>query len=670
MSSSGNSNELQKKKKKRKQSKALNLSAKIAVEIPDSGPSKKKKKKEPNKKSKAVAKALENLKRRGSKAASPERGDVPAAHLKLDEHEANGISDNADFISLKFDDEEDEEPQQSGEDTKTGNAFTKVAAKLGQFVKDAVTSGKRKRSGNQMATARKKVRQANTFPWLEGTDYSREYEPTCILHRELIAFVNYVGPTLGEHAVRTFVISRVQRIVAKRWPTASLKVFGSFETKLYLPSSDIDMVILSSETGELYEKPQHLRKLGHWLQKAGIAEKVQVITSARVPIVKFIDTVTKINVDISFNKPGGVIAANVVKSYIAKMPALRPMVIFIKHFLNMRGMNEVYLGGLGSYSIICLVISFLQRHPKVAPGQIQQEENLGVLLIEFFELYGKRFNYDLVGISINGPGRYFDKLDYDWQRRGQPYLLSIEDPTDPENDIAKSSFGILKVKATFSGGFDFLVQRIYDTNDQIKQRKGGLDSILSAVISIDEDMISSRELLAECMQNQIVIDELRKLEEDEGEMKDSEIVRKHHSVNHEEFVAENESDDDDDDHLIDEDGRKFVVADGYKKPSNPTDVNDLYTKLNSGRRTSQATNREPMKNGHVDGASEQAVYLIESSDNEEAERERRQDSLHEVIDLSSDPDTNDSKTEQVGRTGRLRYWESKGLAEKYTNDSD
>ena len=35
--------------------------------------------------------------------------------------------------------------------------------------------------------------------------------------------------------------------------------------------------------------------------------------------------------------------------------------------------------------------------------------NLGVLLIEFFELYGKKFNYNNVGIRLVGNGCYFNK---------------------------------------------------------------------------------------------------------------------------------------------------------------------------------------------------------------------------------------------------------------------
>lgn len=70
----------------------------------------------------------------------------------------------------------------------------------------------------------------------------------------------------------------------------------------------------------------------------------------------------------------------------------------------------MFSGGLGSYALTSLIVSFLQLHPKIQSGEIKQEENLGILLIEFFELYGKRFQYDTVGISVRGKGSYFRKV--------------------------------------------------------------------------------------------------------------------------------------------------------------------------------------------------------------------------------------------------------------------
>ncbi|GAA6048821.1 hypothetical protein JCM3770_003638 [Rhodotorula araucariae] len=134
----------------------------------------------------------------------------------------------------------------------------------------------------------------------------------------------------------------------------------------------------------------------------------------------------------------------------------RSLVLLVKAFLAQRGMNEVFTGGLGSYSIICLVISFLQLHPKIQTALVNPNRNLGLLFIEFLELYGKHFNYDQAGITLRGRGGYFNKHDKGWYRPGQPYLLSIEDPNDPQNDVSGGSHAILRVRQTLAGGFDVL----------------------------------------------------------------------------------------------------------------------------------------------------------------------------------------------------------------------
>ena len=115
------------------------------------------------------------------------------------------------------------------------------------------------------------------------------------------------------------------------------------------------------------------------------------------------------------------------------------------------------------------------------------ERNLGTLLVEFFELYGRNFNYDEVGISIRRGGFYFSKRERGWTRAGQNYLLSIEDPQDRgeleaclkrlqltvDNDISGGSFGIRTVRAIFSGAYDMLSAKLFERSSQIASRKSG-----------------------------------------------------------------------------------------------------------------------------------------------------------------------------------------------------
>jgi non-canonical poly(A) RNA polymerase PAPD5/7 len=66
---------------------------------------------------------------------------------------------------------------------------------------------------------------------------------------------------------------------------------------------------------------------------------------------------------------------------------------------------------------------------------------MGTLLMEFFELYGKHYNYDEVGISIRRGGFYYSKRSRGWYRGGQAYLLSVEDPQDPGERLSLPSKG-------------------------------------------------------------------------------------------------------------------------------------------------------------------------------------------------------------------------------------
>lgn len=64
--------------------------------------------------------------------------------------------------------------------------------------------------------------------------------------------------------------------------------------------------------------------------------------------------------DISLNQTNGLRAGSMINRLIKQIPAVQPLVITIKMFLNQRSMNEVYTGGLGSYALVCMVVSFLQ----------------------------------------------------------------------------------------------------------------------------------------------------------------------------------------------------------------------------------------------------------------------------------------------------------------------
>jgi non-canonical poly(A) RNA polymerase PAPD5/7 len=157
----------------------------------------------------------------------------------------------------------------------------------------------------------------------------------------------------------------------------------------------------------LGQRPQQIYAFAAFIRELDIAVpgSIETIAHARVPIIKFIDNFTGLRVDLSFDSTTGTAANETFQVWKAQFPAMPIIVSVIKQFLLLRGLNEVPSGGLGGFSIICLVTSLLQHLP--CGGT---EPNLGGVLMDFFDFYGNHFNPELVGIRLEPPGYFYKVL--------------------------------------------------------------------------------------------------------------------------------------------------------------------------------------------------------------------------------------------------------------------
>ncbi|KAJ2778000.1 hypothetical protein GGI15_004319 [Coemansia interrupta] len=194
-------------------------------------------------------------------------------------------------------------------------------------------------------------------PWLKGHQRlgngPRPDIPDMITD-EVAKFVDFISPTPEEHEMRTMVIRRLQRVLDSM-PMPGIRAeaicFGSFDTKLYLPTSDVDMAVMLYDEGtnrisRMYEsKPmivQFLGSLARALKRDGFCRSCEVLARARVPIIKTVEMVSGIHVDISVNTESGFDSAKVQKSFCDRIypDAVRSLVLIIKQFLYQRSMNE------------------------------------------------------------------------------------------------------------------------------------------------------------------------------------------------------------------------------------------------------------------------------------------------------------------------------------------
>ncbi|KAL6570609.1 hypothetical protein OROGR_000159 [Orobanche gracilis] len=300
------------------------------------------------------------------------------------------------------------------------------------------------------------------------------------LHKEILDFCDFLSPTPEEQESRNAAIEYVFDVIKYIWPNAVAEIFGSFKTGLYLPSSDVDVVILGSNV----RSPQMgLHALSRALSQRGIAKKIQVIAKARIPIIKFVEKRSGVAFDISFDVQNGPTAAEYIKGAVSKWPPLRPLCLILKVFLQQRELNEVYTGGIGSYALLSMLIAMLrtQHDHRASP-----EHNLGVLLVNFFDMYGCKLNTVDVGVSCNGVGVFFPKSSKGFAVEGRPFLIAIEDPQAPDNDIGKNSFNYYQARSAFAMAFTTL------TNTKAIARLGQNKSILGAIIRPDAVLLERK----------------------------------------------------------------------------------------------------------------------------------------------------------------------------------
>ncbi|CAF0728506.1 unnamed protein product [Adineta ricciae] len=188
------------------------------------------------------------------------------------------------------------------------------------------------------------------------------------LHYEILQFYQFMIPSEEEHAVRQQVINRITNVINQYLPSASVNIYGSYKTGLYLPMSDIDIIVHSKE-GRSWSM-EELEALMLVLREAFCRhcictqEGIQIINGATVPIIKLTDRKTDVKVDMSFNMNNGLRSAQLVLHYLEEYPYLKYLVYVLKQYLLQLNLNEVWTGGISSYSLILMLVCFFQTYYK------------------------------------------------------------------------------------------------------------------------------------------------------------------------------------------------------------------------------------------------------------------------------------------------------------------
>lgn len=243
----------------------------------------------------------------------------------------------------------------------------------------------------------------------------------------------------------------IQSACVALWPDCQVGVFGSFSTGLSLPNGDVDVCVLGVE-----ERPAIAMKLlADRLLAGGHVSWLEIIESAKVPVIKLREQCSGLRADVVFNQPDGMKTSEFIKDRCKEYPQMRPMLVFLKYFLLQRGLHETFTGGMGSYLCCNVVLHFLQRHPSKKSPSHYAATSLGHLLFDFLKYYSTDFAYDTKGISVLDGGFTFNNNERDWRggyRRGDRggVSLCLESPLHPGMDLGSPCFRLPVLKNLFS----------------------------------------------------------------------------------------------------------------------------------------------------------------------------------------------------------------------------
>ncbi|EME42275.1 hypothetical protein DOTSEDRAFT_97909, partial [Dothistroma septosporum NZE10] len=294
------------------------------------------------------------------------------------------------------------------------------------------------------------------------------------LSLEIQRFEQYMTPTSVERAARQAIADELKGFI-----TATLmreeprktgcELFGSEKTGLALPISDIDVRLWDISGRPAARMSNRMDVLYRAILKSDKYIVPTLRNSGSYPIINCQHRESGIDIQI--------VASNdttrqqeVMTQYLSAIPYLRPLFYVVRTMFAMRGLLEVYTGGLGSYGSFVLLLAALNR---TLGDRHQRSHSAAVQLRRFLHFYSEAvIDPRKHGVAVFPHSRFL-KHDADRQyqvynslaqRRGdfvragqwtmcqrrplQPWLLTLQDPADATNDLGKRSIAIKHILKT------------------------------------------------------------------------------------------------------------------------------------------------------------------------------------------------------------------------------
>lgn len=235
---------------------------------------------------------------------------------------------------------------------------------------------------------------------------------------------------------RASIVALVQDICRRVYPNASVIAIGSFRTDTGLQGCDLDLSLRVHESGETEAILKRLHGVFHSLASTSA---VNISSTIRVPILRL--RMGGVDIDLSVNN----LQAIQSSEWLAKeLGNLKYTLIYLKYWFKKYDFCNVYRGGLSSYGLALMLIGMRKVQPQDAAKEVGFFDT-----ISSFASFWSHWNYQYAVLDPRR-GLILNKDDLQWNIPHQPFLLSILDPVDGENDVTRQAYCIRDILANLS----------------------------------------------------------------------------------------------------------------------------------------------------------------------------------------------------------------------------
>ncbi|MDP6869400.1 MAG: nucleotidyltransferase domain-containing protein [Candidatus Poseidoniaceae archaeon] len=274
----------------------------------------------------------------------------------------------------------------------------------------------------------------------------------------------------GDQRKTESLVTHLEKSILSKFKDSKLIPFGSVKTGLSLKGGDLDLCFQQNNA----DAKKVIKRISGMMRGQGM-EKVQALTRAKVPIIKFIDPRSGIHVDISINNSLALYNTKLLETYAEIDERVKRVALCVKHWALHRNICDPLSGTLSSYAWSNLVIAHLQLEGLLPNLQESEDRTIAKvdgreydltinteaivkeietsaheLLVWFFYRFAKwDWENDVVSIRNNGK---ISRDEKGWNNENPTALeannsdsklrmglhhLPIEDPFDLEHDLCR-----------------------------------------------------------------------------------------------------------------------------------------------------------------------------------------------------------------------------------------